>query len=402
MQYEQLVDAILMAINSGTSEQVKGEIRQLLTERRRFNLQTQAEILGIVGLWYQAQGNLHKALFFAQKGLRLLEANGFREKAIESLYTLLGCLHRELGEPTLARHYFSELLMTRQAVLGPHHPDLLVPLANMGGITMDLGDYTAAIDFYNQALAIALQHGGESHTDTAITQQNMADVYRKMGRYPEALSLSRKAYDVLLAHYGPDSNVLLPVLNNLAAIFLELGEQATSLDYFEKALSIGKRYFPQSHPMLAHLYHNMGCAYRDLAQHERAESLLKQALTIRLNRLQTDHPLVVITLTALGVLYLQSKDYEKAASCLDWAHRILNEYPVTLIAELCPVLSLQGQLALETGQPEKAQALFEQGLSMAQASQNMSPQWVEACQEGLARANGLVNLLVKQPAPFTG
>ena len=57
-------------------------------------------------------------------------------------------MQRELGNTTEAEAYFMEVLKHREALLGSDHPDLMVPLSNMGGIALDKGQYDASIQYY--------------------------------------------------------------------------------------------------------------------------------------------------------------------------------------------------------------------------------------------------------------
>jgi tetratricopeptide (TPR) repeat protein len=365
MDYEKILADVLADIDAGALEKAKAPLKQLARYRRTFSPSVQATILGVIGLWHKAQGDYARALTFARKGIRLLENAKLTEEPLESLATLAGGLHRELGQPEEARRYFTAVLAIRKSTLGEEHPDLIVPLCNMGGLMLDTREYEASIRFYRQALSIAETHLGPEHASTAAIQCNLGEVYRVMGEFEQALPLFSTAHDTLVRAEGSQSRSLISVLNNLSVLYIELNRHRESIPCLEQAIALLAD--QQTHPLLGNLYHNLACAYRDLGQTDQAEPLFQKALIIRLNRLGHEHPLVAVTLNNLGWMYLCSGQPDRAESALNRAHDILLAHYGADHPELCPVLNNLGQLAMRSADYEKAQRLYQQCIDITMA-----------------------------------
>lgn len=391
MDYESSLTIALARIDIGDLAGAKIELQKLAENRYRYSPSVQANILGAISLWHKAYGNYRKGLAFAQKAIVLLKQCGLIEEAKNALYTLVGCLQRELGNITEAEAYFTEVLQAREAVLKPEHPDLIIPLSNMGGVALDKGNYANSIQYYERAAAIAIKQYGATSTDTATIQLNLGEVYRAIGQFEKASQLFASAYDSLAKAYGPKSQALISALNNMASLCIELNRYDESTHFLMQAIQILEEKQQLAHPLLGTLYHNLACAYRNLEQYEAAEQLFHKTLTIRLNRLGGDHPLVAVTLNNLGWSYICSNQLDAAQTILDKARQILLIYYGPEHPELCPVLNNLGQLALHRKQAKEAKALFETciELSIRQGEQHQTN--LTIYHHNLADANQLLH-----------
>lgn len=94
----------------------------------------------------------------------------------------LGASYHRLGEYREAERSYRAALRIREALLGPGHPDLVIPLQNLGSLLVDRGRPSEAISIFQRTWRIR-----QSTFASAVAQ---ADVGFWLGR---ALWESRKA-----------------------------------------------------------------------------------------------------------------------------------------------------------------------------------------------------------------
>ncbi|MEM7351980.1 MAG: serine/threonine-protein kinase [Acidobacteriota bacterium] len=86
---------------------------------------------------------------------------------------------------------------------GENHPDLIVPLDNLGFCLRRLNELDAAETAYLEALKLQADIFGEEHQN-AYVLNNLAGVRFAKGEYDSAAELYQQAHDVVLKRAGPD------------------------------------------------------------------------------------------------------------------------------------------------------------------------------------------------------
>ena len=114
---------------------------------------------------------------------------------LDDAYAKFGKLLQEQGHFKEAEILDSEVLDTRNRILGPEHPDTIRAMLNLAVTYKNLGKYVEAekleihvLDASNRILAM-------EHPDTIRAMANLASTYQYMGKYPEAEKLEIQVVD---------------------------------------------------------------------------------------------------------------------------------------------------------------------------------------------------------------
>ena len=102
-------------------------------------------------------------------------------------------MHYRAGHYTLAAQSAESALVSAEAQLGPTHPDVVVPMSNLGLARKALGQYSEAESLYRRALAINEKNFGADSLNAARTLNNLAVVLRQQGKSAQAQPLHARA-----------------------------------------------------------------------------------------------------------------------------------------------------------------------------------------------------------------
>ncbi|MFC7730660.1 tetratricopeptide repeat protein [Actinomadura keratinilytica] len=222
------------------------------------------------------------------------------------------------GEYQRAHTMLTTAVALVEAALGPDHPDVAIPLANLASTYSDLGRAAEALPLEKRVLALTEKALGPDHPTVAICLGNLADTYRTLGRSAEALPLFERALAINEAALGSDHLAVATSLGNLARAYRALGRAAEALPLEERALAVAEAALGPDHPGVAVGLNNLASTYRALGRPAEALPLFERALTINEAALGHDHPDVAII---LGNLADTCRALGRAAESLDAVKR---------------------------------------------------------------------------------
>lgn len=146
-----------------------------------------------------ADGLTANALALAEKH-RLLRAEVFGERHPDyaSSLSLLGMLHRALGEGRQAEAHLQQAWQTRSEALGKFHPQTAIVAGQLSQLYYDTGRNELALKCLRQALD-GLEGGfGQSHPAYQATLNNLAVLCQATGNHVEASELLDRGYEAFL------------------------------------------------------------------------------------------------------------------------------------------------------------------------------------------------------------
>jgi hypothetical protein len=120
-----------------------------------------------------------------------------------------------LGEPGKALVLLEKARATRQASLGPDHPDTLSSMGNLAVAYQDAGKWDLALPLLKETLKLRKAKLGPEHPLTLNSMNNLAMAYHDAGKRDLALPLFEETLKLCKAKLGPDHPDTLTTKNNL-------------------------------------------------------------------------------------------------------------------------------------------------------------------------------------------
>jgi eukaryotic-like serine/threonine-protein kinase len=223
---------------------------------------------------------------------------------------------------------FRRVLASREATVGPDHPDTGRTLGNVGSVLDVMGRHDEALVAYRRATEIAARALGENHPEVATGYNNIGSVLTTLGKFDEAEAMLRRALAITdrfgAAGANPDS---AQTHGNLGVLYQAQGKQAEALAETRIAADIMTRARGPDHPDLAPIRENVGILLE--AQGKRAEALveLRAALAIEEKAFGPDGPQLVGTLEAIAEVLRKTGDGPGAAAATRRADAIKANQP---------------------------------------------------------------------------
>ncbi|MDZ7378765.1 MAG: tetratricopeptide repeat protein [candidate division KSB1 bacterium] len=208
---------------------------------------------------------------------------------LAGLQELLGISLLNLGFPIEASQLFQRSLNTRQAHLGPNHPETLSSMSNLAIAYSDSGQIEQALPLHKQAFDQRLNILGLKHFDTLASLNNLALAYIDAGQLDKALPLLEQSLELRVSILGMDHPQNLIAMNNLALGHAFSGHYDNALSLFQKTFSMMNDLLGSDHPDTLDCMNNLANSLIDAGHREQALELHKQALALRKSRLGTDH-----------------------------------------------------------------------------------------------------------------
>jgi serine/threonine protein kinase/tetratricopeptide (TPR) repeat protein len=328
---------------------------------------------------------------------------------VAAMQNTLGLSLLGLGEAALAGEVFRKALDTRQARLGPDHPDTLGSINNLAAAYLHSGEFGRAVPLLEETLprmttklgpdhpdtlhsmnnlALAYEASGQlarampfleetleklkarlgpDHPDTLTSMNNLASAYRKGGQTTKAIALQAQTLEKRIAKLGPEHPATLTSMNNLALAYLEGGQTAKALPLLEETLEKRKAGLGPDHPDTLASMNNRAMAYQKSGQLAKAVSLFEEAVQKRKVKLGPDHPDTLHSMESLALAYEAGGQYTRAVSLLE---ATLEKRKVKLGPDHPDTLSSMNDLAgayRADGQVARAVVLFEQTLEKRKA-----------------------------------
>jgi CHAT domain-containing protein/tetratricopeptide (TPR) repeat protein len=268
----------------------------------------------------------------------------------------LGILHAERGDYRRARHFFGRSLEIRRRAL-PQTAELGRGLYRLGNLHQLDGDLIRARALYEEALEVTREALGQENLQVANILDALGVVERTLGHRETARRLNRSSLELRERLQGPDHLDVAYSLYHLGELAMTGGDTREALGLFRRALAIDRRALGPDHPLVATDLQSLAIAHHDLGQTHRARDLLSRALEIRRRALGADHPLVAESSSYLAMLLVESTapggaEPARAEALLSRALEILEVSPgedhrlaVETLTGLAAVHWLQGRWA---------------------------------------------------------
>lgn len=192
---------------------------------------------------------------------------------------------------------------------------------------LEYGDTITAERIFEDMLRMQMQLHGPSSTEAADAMHGLALAYSRNARFAEAIALANKSIDILVRKYGEDDLKVARARNDAAIVFNQAGDQGTALTLYRKALN------------------------SESAKAGKDPKILRS---------------MAGTMANLAGIYGDIGDYDQARQLIDQANGLYEQHAPNSLAQ-GSALTLAGDIYGKLGNTKKAEALFSQGLAIAEA-----------------------------------
>ena len=286
-------------------------------KRIRERTEKAGDILGQIGIFYDAQGHFLDALKCAELSLEICtEVLPSNHPNLAKAYNIIGAFHISLGQDNAALNFLNLALNIRKASPLTKPIDLAESYFNIGICISSQGDYKRALALHQQALSLRMQSHLSDHSSLAASFNSTAVCYQRMGLYQEALTF----YEQAAFHYKNSSSIsrleLASVHSNIATCTSTLGNYKKAFSEYLEALKTYEIELPSKHPTLAKCYCNIGECCRELSKHELAIKYHRKSLDILESVLPENSLDFAIGYGSLGLCYSGLAQHEDALTFL--------------------------------------------------------------------------------------
>ena len=280
------------------------------------------------------------------------EAETLQTEVVDTRNEILGDEHPEtiramgnlattyhfLGKYTKAEKMRIEVLDASNRILGVEHQDTIHATANLAATYRNLGKYTEAEKLHMQVLDASNRLFGVEHPETVYAMGNLAATYGNLGKYTEAEKLQMQVLDARNRTFGVEHRQTLNAMGHLAATYANLGRYTEAEKLQMQALDARNRIFGVEHPDTISAMGHLGITYRSLGKYSEAEKLQMQVVDASNRILGVEHPNTIQAMGNLALTYERLGKYTEAEmleiQVLDASNRILGvDHPDTINAK---------------------------------------------------------------------
>ncbi|MFZ9981111.1 MAG: CHAT domain-containing protein [Cyclobacteriaceae bacterium] len=338
------------------------------------NLEIKAKLLGLKGLFSEAETNLDQAANIIRKtkgeGLDFDELGAARD---------LSGLYIQLGRYSQTSELLESLISEYERLFGVATSRLIEPLVNKSQLLLARGDYTDADKIAQRAYKIALDVYGEKSTKSSLVQKLLSELYFTLGDYERAeqyilkaiqsqesqfgknhlevakslsmLSLIRKergddpkqimktlaeARGIIAGQLGPDTPPFADVLRDVAVVSIAMKQYPQALAVLTEAENIwSKKTGSKNNIKAAAIYSLTGDVYYHSRHYQRSEEFYNKGKAIYESNFSKTHPEYVKILSKLSRVYFMTGDYKKSKKNIEEALLNYENY----IKQFFPALS---------------------------------------------------------------
>ncbi|MBS4165351.1 hypothetical protein NEOC65_000408 [Neochlamydia sp. AcF65] len=304
------------------SLETKGHIYQRLfrhEEAKKLYLRAKKEdpqnarVLNALGIIYYEQGDLAKAIEYANKALIFnLKLYGENHPTVARDYHNIGMICLDQGNLDKAAEYSKKALNIDFKLYGKNHFIIANDYNSIGQIYHAQGILTKATEYSNQALVVNLKLYGENHPMVATIYNNLGVIYKEQGNLEQAVDYGHKSLAIDIRLYGENHPKVMRDYSNLGQIYQERGNLDKAGGYTHKALSLSLKLYHENHPDIAKNYNNLGLIYKDQGNLDKATEYSTKALSIDLKLYGENHPAVARDYNNLGAIYKEQSNLDKA------------------------------------------------------------------------------------------
>jgi eukaryotic-like serine/threonine-protein kinase len=225
------------------------------------------------------------------------------------------------------------------------------------------GDAITARELLDRGVARAEALDGEPHVQAGMFQV-IGRVYASLGLYDPAQTLLERSVALREAQHGTPSPVLSPVLTDLALVLRSRGEFDSAQAVLQRVLEADRRLPDRDEAARAGTLYELSRTAISRGDLAAAERWARELVDLRRMVLGPRHPLTVQGLAQLGSVLRERGEYRAAEAVLREAVQARTAVG-TGPEGAADVLLLAELLVIELGEPQEAEGLFLQALSMA-------------------------------------
>jgi len=229
-----------------------------------------------------------------------------------------------LGYPKEAARLFEKVLATRQAHLGPDHPNTLSSMSGLAVAYRDAGQVEKALPLHEETLKLQRAKLGPDHPDTLRSMDNLANAYLLAGQVEKALPLYEETLKLQRAKLGPDHPDTLASMHNLAVAYRDAGQVEKALPLWAEAME-GMEKHKFTIPIADLAVPAAIRAYEEAKQFDRAEAWRRKWLAVIQDRHGDKSVAYADELAGLGLNLLQQQKWPEAEKVLQECLQILQE-----------------------------------------------------------------------------
>jgi tetratricopeptide (TPR) repeat protein/tRNA A-37 threonylcarbamoyl transferase component Bud32 len=219
---------------------------------------------------------------------------------VARLQDRLGRTYLGLGRAADAEALFIKALATRNARLGPDHPDTL-RILHKQALAYEVARYLPqAIERLEQVRDAQVKKLGADHLDTLTTRHDLGVAYRLANRPAEAVALLEQVRDARVKQLGADHPETLTTRNSLARAYRATGKLPEAIALFEQVRQARSRELGPDHPHTLITLHHLAMAYCNVDRLSEAIALHVQVRDRQVSKLGPDHPHTLMTLFHLA------------------------------------------------------------------------------------------------------
>jgi tetratricopeptide (TPR) repeat protein len=324
------------------------------------------QLLSILGIIYEVQGNLTKAAKYAKEALELSLLLFSESSLLVANYkNNLGQIYKEQGDFEQAVEHGKEALKISLEHFVENHPTVSAYCNNLGQIYQAQGNPRKAIECTEKALAIDRQLFDENpHPSVAIHYYNRGRMYKELGNLGKAAEDFKKALNIDLKLFGENHSMVANRYNDLGTIYQAQGNLSKAIEYNNKALNIDLKLLGESPHNVVRDYNSLGMIYLDQEKLDEAAKNIHKVLALYHKFFGRNHSLVATCYNNLGVIYLKQGNPRKAGKYTKQAFEI----HLNLLGENHPKMAInynnQAQIYKEQGDLEKAVDYIKKALTI--------------------------------------
>jgi CHAT domain-containing protein len=271
-------------------------------------IETEAKLLGLKGLFSEAEDNLDrsaKIISKAKSDLNISDMSTAQE---------LASLFIQLGRYSDTEPILDALILEYEKLYGKQSLRLVAPLVDKGNLLLAKGDYTEADKIAQRGYQIAKDIYGDKSTKTAPAQRLLADLYFVLGDYQRSEENILKTISSQQKQFGSEHIEVAKSLAQLAIIRFANGEDHKEIEILltEARDIIGKR-LGKDNPQYAEVLKSVAILYISEKKFDLAFNALTQAEAIWRAKTGSKNNIKAASIYALtGDVYYQIKNYGKA------------------------------------------------------------------------------------------
>jgi CHAT domain-containing protein/Tfp pilus assembly protein PilF len=355
------------------------------------DLEKLAEAQRVENQWYSLFniGHYAEAIPLAERVLVIREGVlGPNHPDVAVTLNSLAVLYKDTSDFARAESLFRRSLSIDEKVFGKDHPNLAITYGNLATLYFDTGDYGQSELLMKKALELREKSFTRNHPDVALSLHNLARIYQAKGDYARAEQLTQEALEIYRKVRSAEHPDIARSLGALAELYRVRGDFTHAEPLYQQALVIYQKLGSRGEFSAATIKSDLATLYQDLSSYEKAEQLYSEALLTYENALGKEHPSVAQVLNNLAEVYDSKGEYDRAEELHRRAQAIRKKLLGTESAEYAETLTNLGQLNWNRHNYEEAKSLSQQAILIWEKTLGKDHPYVARAYSNLAAAQG--------------